>query len=1190
MMRIFRPHIFEFVANSARWGAGGYNPNYGSSPAPAAVLTYASAILLDLPLLYFTLAEGSGTAANNLASTAWDGTYSGGYTHASALASTLLGSVNLNGSNGYVVVNTSSPNTGANAVVEAWVYCSASSPNCGIISDHFPGSGVIKYELGLSPTAADGKTILTFAHYTGAAWYTCSAATPFPLNTVLHVVGKAQGKVFKLFQNGVRIARSSVTASCATGGNDGMYVGKRHDAAGPHPYFDGNISDVAVYGSALSDGTIRGHYAIGIGHQKDDYAYRIIADGPEAYWRLNEVAGSTAYSEVGLSNRDGAYTGGVSLGTTSLIQESGNTAVRFDGTADYISIASAPHLGQRFTLESWVYASASTPTAAIISEVYTGGADPVAYALGFSNTVGASSATNLSCGYYTGSVWVEATDANAFPLGETVHCVGVKEASAISVYFNGLKVATSAATTSVVTTGTDGAVIGRRHTADTGTPYVDGVLDQVAMYATAITEETVRAHYAHGKGYASSTYPFEVIRDGATAYWRLDESSVATMKRTVGRETYVSAINSGKINPQASALTDALELCAYFSGTGAGSTSNPALYKNDIGTASVPIRTAEAWFRPKNFSSNRHVGSIHDIDSNRSHFRITTGRVLDIYSASAGAAVLACPNTITSTTTYHAAYTYDGTDSVLYVNGVQQDASTVHPGGMDGSADVIIGGYKFSGTVNGSANGYISDFAVYASALTATKIAEHWARGNGYAEGTHPFVCIRDLAVTYLPFEALASASATRSVVNVGYDYTAVGATIASTPLAAIGSACFHFDGSNDYIRSITALPAYTSGSAEMIIKSSTVSAGQRFFTLNAQVPYFRFRLVTASTVGFLVNGTGGTEITAGIVASSVNHIVGTFKKSGAQRLYINGSVVASGTTPSTLNKVSGSDYNTIGASRTPDAWYDGYIDRVSIYGHALSSAEVATHYETAMLYDNGTRYPSASYPFAVINDGATLYVRFNDVGASGTVASTVVGTFNGVYVSSLCSSVAPLVSDGTHALKNTGGQFIESGVNFGDVDCFDHAGNHSIECWFSTTAALAANKLCTKSQDGTTWMEYALQLNSSGNIVYETNSDGTPGGYHALTTSGAYNDGAKYHVVAVHDNASDKKRVYVNGSAVASATWTPSCFSNASDLCVGYGTGTNNYALTGTIDEFAVYATALTAAQVADHYTKGTA
>jgi Concanavalin A-like lectin/glucanases superfamily len=87
----------------------------------------------------------------------------------------------------------------------------------------------------------------------------------------------------------------------------------------------------------------------------NDY-HNVVTGDPNvvSYWRLGEPAGQTTAKDVkGLA--DGDYVGGVTLGTTGLMQNDGDTAVTFNGSSGYVRV---PHRNElnptHFTVEALV--------------------------------------------------------------------------------------------------------------------------------------------------------------------------------------------------------------------------------------------------------------------------------------------------------------------------------------------------------------------------------------------------------------------------------------------------------------------------------------------------------------------------------------------------------------------------------------------------------------------------------------------------------------------------------------------------------------------------------------------------------------------------------------------------------------------------------------------------------------------
>ena len=75
-------------------------------------------------------------------------------------------------------------------------------------------------------------------------------------------------------------------------------------------------------------------------------------------------------------------------------------------------------------------------------------------------------------------------------------------------------------------------------------------------------------------------------------------------------------------------------------------------------------------------------------------------------------------------------------------------------------------------------------------------------------------------------------------------------------------------------------------------------------------------------------------------------------------------------------------------------------------------------------------------------------------------------------------------------------------------------------------------------------------------------------------------------HVVGTYDGSTVK--IYTNGLLVQSLAYAAALTHSAAPLLIGDAAGTGNYHWAGGLDEVAVYSRALTASEVAQHYTAG--
>ena len=210
------------------------------------------------------------------------------------------------------------------------------------------------------------------------------------------------------------------------------------------------------------------------------YLSTVLADQPIAYWRLGEASGTTAADASG-HNISGTYSGGVTLGQPGALSSDPNTAALFNGSTGVVNIAdsAATRLNGAFTIEFWGKQKTfvnSWPGLMMKGASATANGYLIWYssngALHFKrNNVDIATPT----GVFTSAAW---------------HHYDVSyDGTTLSWYVDGKPVA-SRAVTFPANAGTAPLQLGR------GDQYGNEYLDEVALYATALTATRVSAHYA----------------------------------------------------------------------------------------------------------------------------------------------------------------------------------------------------------------------------------------------------------------------------------------------------------------------------------------------------------------------------------------------------------------------------------------------------------------------------------------------------------------------------------------------------------------------------------------------------------------------------------------------------------------------------------------------------------------------
>jgi hypothetical protein len=218
----------------------------------------------------------------------------------------------------------------------------------------------------------------------------------------------------------------------------------------------------------------------------DPYAVAVLQDNPVAYYRLGEASTSDSdtIDSSGAGN-SGGYENGPVLGQQPLIANTTDTSVNFAATGDVVisDAADLNFVNAPFTIEAWVNGPYSSfPTFGRVFDKITAG-----YIDGYGLDLGATGVRLLGC-----------TDFEPpTPLTDntTYHIVGVSDGAGNGyIYVNGQLVASGAYSSCQPYTGAAHIAVA----SDGTTAHFDGVIDEVAVYNYALSEQRILAHYHRG--------------------------------------------------------------------------------------------------------------------------------------------------------------------------------------------------------------------------------------------------------------------------------------------------------------------------------------------------------------------------------------------------------------------------------------------------------------------------------------------------------------------------------------------------------------------------------------------------------------------------------------------------------------------------------------------------------------------
>ena len=663
------------------------------------------------------------------------------------------------------------------------------------------------------------------------------------------------------------------------------------------------------------------------------YSNRVIADGASHYWRLGEASGTTAVASVGGAN--GTISGGVTLGQAGAIAD-GTSAMAFNGTTGKVQMAGPVTLPLTCTIEAWVKKSLLAGDYTIFSTRGLGTGDTVVLYL----------ANGIPAYYATlggGSGILRVDD------GQWHHLIYVLTPTTGSVYVDGVLSRTEAFSRSTPSVG------GASMAWDQPNPqWFPGALDDVAIYPRALTAAEISAHYAIGRTTevsALGVYAERVISDGASNYWRLNESSGTTAIDIVSAKN--GTISGGVTLGQPSPLGDGTS-AMLFNGTTGAITPPPLTV--------TPLFSIEGWLKvAAGVTGQRVVLFLQQDGATYVLAGVSTSGALISYSGATGRTGV---RDIRDGQWHHVAYVYGTPGIKLYVDGVlDTDAlNVVIPAGFTSTLFTRLGS---SNTVE-FFQGALDEVAIYPRALSASEVAAH------YALSTVPVP--RDLNTglyTYL-VGVFGLSSATSYAERVRADgatnHWRLGETSGTTAVDAIGGANGTISGGvtlnqpsaladgdkamlfpgTDTAKITTTLSGVMNGAAAMTweawVRLDSLAAPPNGFRMAADLGDNLSYLGFNGSVFYCALSVGGVQkvVTGGPVNLLWHHLALTYDGT-AVRLYVDGGTPSVTAATGTVTNAAGGFQ--IGNWRNVAGYgWLGAVDDVSIYPVALTAQQVAAH------------------------------------------------------------------------------------------------------------------------------------------------------------------------------------------------------------------------------------------------------
>ena len=698
-----------------------------------------------------------------------------------------------------------------------------------------------------------------------------------------------------------------------------------------------------------------------------DYPSTVLSFHPPTYWRLNETTtvpgdlainlgslGSLANGQYVGAVTHGVNAGPVGTGTAANIPNSGHITIPFNTGLNPVGA---------FTVECWANGDGSGGNHTLVQSMIQGqnaanGNDRSGWNLrevgnDLQFVIGTASGAPFyyyftAVGAVTGAGWQ--------------HMVGVYDGTSFSVYVDGVQqtltvtrqdgVATVPGEVEAVRNLTNFAgptIIGER---GYGGWNLNGDIAEVAIYASALSASTIRAHHdaatTNATGYAS-----QILAAHPVAFYPLNEEPFAPVLPI--------AVNSGTAGSTADGIyqpgTTTKVAGPPYSGMGAGSYA--CLFNGTTGYidcgAPTELDTAGpisvmAWIKVNAFTVSWQSIVTKGDSAWRVHRNSSGGDSPNIGFGTSGVGVQdqAGTRNVNDGQWHHIVCAYDGTNKSIYVDG-SLDTSVTTSGAIKSDIyNVFIG--ENAQARGRYFNGSIAEVAVFTNALTATQIKQVYNAAN-----VPPLITQQPLAPVGNIFEGQ---TVTMNVAALGnlplaYQWTKGGTKIAGKTTATLSLTNVRTTDSGNYAVVIT----NTFGSVTSSVVALTVQTSPPIIVTapQSQTRYF-----------------GSTAIFSASVQGSVPL---TYQ-------WLHGTTVIPGATGLTL---------TIPELQAPDA--GSYTFQASnVYG--VSQANVTLTLVTA-----------TNLAAAVIDQGPLGYWKMDET--SGTIARDSWGNRNGTLNSGVTNNVA---------------------------------------------------------------------------------------------------------------------------------------------------------------------------------------
>ena len=401
----------------------------------------------------------------------------------------------------------------------------------------FSANGSIYGNLGLgSSTSSFANEVLTFNQGNRAYGY---AGAGFTISAEWHhVAGRWTGSTYEVYLDGVQVKNEE-----GGGGTAGQvaFSALKIGGRGASENYAGLIDEVAVFTNPLSAAEIVAIYNSGLPADLTSYS-------PVGWWRMGDGKGDSTSGglypansdtigtvvDQGSGGNDATAAGGPTY--SNVVPTFASTlSANFDGTDDYLAVPFAPSsIGTNaYSISFWFnitsgatedspYFFAFGANSSITTDTFQGLGLTARSGDGYKVRINNSFSTS-----YTQSVSSSTSDVAA---GNWYHFVLVRDGTSLTLYKNGSSFLTLTNANVGSNDLSDGSELRLGYGYGASARYINGFIDEFAIFNSALSASDVTAIYNSG-------VPADLASYSPLGWWRMGENNSGSNGATIGTVT-----------------------------------------------------------------------------------------------------------------------------------------------------------------------------------------------------------------------------------------------------------------------------------------------------------------------------------------------------------------------------------------------------------------------------------------------------------------------------------------------------------------------------------------------------------------------------------------------------------------------------------------------------------------------------